>query len=78
MPDREGIEAWPCAKFGRSRCGRGDLNSHPLGDRDLNPARLPVPPRPRGNERSEQHGGLAAQGGGRAVVFGDVAQPFES
>jgi hypothetical protein len=27
-------------------CGRGDSNSHPRGDRDLNPARLPISPRP--------------------------------
>ncbi len=30
------------------RCGRGDSNPHPLRDRNLNPARLPVPPLPRG------------------------------
>src|ERR1700694_4295204 len=28
------------------RCGREDSNLHLRGDRDLNPARLPVPPRP--------------------------------
>src|SRR5207244_3354003 len=28
-------------------CGREDSNLHPCRDRDLNPARLPVPPRPR-------------------------------
>ena len=28
-------------------CGREDSNLHPRRDRDLNPARLPVPPRPR-------------------------------
>ena len=28
-------------------CGREDSNLHPRRDRDLNPARLPVPPRPQ-------------------------------
>jgi hypothetical protein len=28
-------------------CGRRDSNPHPRRDRDLNPARLPIPPRPR-------------------------------
>ena len=27
-------------------CGRRDLNSYALGHRNLNPARLPIPPRP--------------------------------
>ena len=31
------------------RCGRRDSNPHPRRDRDLNPARLPIPPRPRGS-----------------------------
>ena len=31
---------------GRVECGREDSNLHPRRDRDLNPARLPVPPRP--------------------------------
>ncbi len=31
----------------RTACGREDSNLHPRGDRDLNPARLPIPPRPR-------------------------------
>jgi hypothetical protein len=31
-----------------TECGREESNLHPSRDRDLNPARLPVPPRPRG------------------------------
>ena len=34
-------------------CGREDSNLHPRGDRDLNPARLPIPPRPRGRHTTE-------------------------
>ena len=34
-------------------CGREESNLHPRRDRDLNPARLPVPPRPRAVRRNE-------------------------
>src|SRR3954470_18513514 len=30
-------------------CGRGDLNPHDLHRWNLNPVRLPIPPRPRGH-----------------------------
>jgi len=32
-------------------CGREDSNLHPRRDRDLNPARLPISPRPRGHPK---------------------------
>src|SRR5665213_1821450 len=37
-----------------TQCGREDLNLHPRRDRDLNPARLPIPPHPRGRQTTEQ------------------------
>src|SRR5215831_1483260 len=35
----------------RQWCGRRDSNPHDLRHRNLNPARLPVPPRPRASQR---------------------------
>ncbi len=52
-------------------CGREDSNLHPRRDRDLNPARLPVSPRPRQpimSVRSPDEAGLShARGKNRAV-----------
>ena len=40
------VRARSLGRYGRA-CGREDSNLHPRRDRDLNPARLPIPPRPR-------------------------------
>ena len=37
------------------QCGREDSNLHPRRDRDLNPARLPIPPRPQQAKPTEWH-----------------------
>ena len=39
-------------------CGRRDLNPHDLRHGNLNPARLPVPPRPQGHFGAEPISGL--------------------
>src|SRR5450756_2165538 len=37
-----------------TQCGREDSNLHPRRDRDLNPARLPIPPHPRTTKPTER------------------------
>jgi hypothetical protein len=46
----------------RSKCERRELNPHPLRDRILSPARLPVPPRSRAAEYSGGTSGQCATG----------------
>ena len=50
-----GVSGWGVWRFiarhSRSWCGRGDSNPHGLPHWNLNPARLPIPPRPHGQLR---------------------------
>src|SRR5690349_21648177 len=55
-----GLSRWPVTDISISECERRESNPHPLRDRILSPARLPVPPRPRSSQSNRPRPALRA------------------